>query len=301
MAKCTVLQQPGDFPGKGRINPEKNFQFRKATLTACNATARLPTSKSNTSAKVVDLTLPICFGTGGKIGVGLNSRSPYCDATAPRPQAPDGNCHAVGFRSHHNCSIAGGAPHRGLGSRSTISYDFCFRKLRCSCRIDSVDAENSGNRQTKHEAKSKSKRRKPIAVTIQGVSDERLSPAGRVVVLGLTALVAWLMLLLPAFAIAGNKGIEGLTIAALVCLFLGAPIVWIVARIPVSPNRVWFVVAGMTLRTTAVALVVLVLWKSRTDLGWADLYCWIVVFYNIMLIVETYLALPGADNSNARR
>jgi hypothetical protein len=74
----------------------------------------------------------------------------------------------------------------------------------------------------------------------------------------------------------------------------------VLAQIPVSPARVWFVIAGMTLRMVAVLMVVLVLWKSRPDLGWPELYSWLVVFYNIMLLAETYLALPGADNSNAR-
>jgi hypothetical protein len=106
--------------------------------------------------------------------------------------------------------------------------------------------------------------------------------------------------LLPAYAIAGGKGLEGLTVAAIVCSFLGAPTVWVLAQIPVSPARVWFVIAGMTLRMVAVLMVVLVLWKSRPDLGWPELYSWLVVFYNIMLLAETYLALPGADNSNAR-
>lgn len=136
---------------------------------------------------------------------------------------------------------------------------------------------------------------------IQGISVAQLGPARRVGVLGGIAFVFWLLLLLPAYGIAGSKGLEGLTWAAVVCFHSGAPTVWIVSQVAASPERVWFVIAGMVIRMVAVAIVVLLFWKTRPDLGWAQFYCWLVIFYNLMLLVETYLVLPVVDNSNTRR
>ncbi|MDB5387079.1 MAG: hypothetical protein JWM11_2725 [Planctomycetaceae bacterium] len=137
-------------------------------------------------------------------------------------------------------------------------------------------------------------------MSIQGVSDKELGSLGRVGVLGLVAFATWLLLALPAYAVAGVRGLEGLTWSAAVCSLSGAPVVWVVSQIPVSPIRVWVVMAGMGVRMFAVAIIVLLFWKTRPDLGWPQFYCWLVVFYNIMLMAETYLALPGAENSNAR-
>jgi hypothetical protein len=112
--------------------------------------------------------------------------------------------------------------------------------------------------------------------------------------------MTWLLLAFPAYFVAGTKGLEGLTWAAAVCSLSGIPVVWIVSQVPLSPVRVWLVMAGTGIRMFAVAIAVLLFWKLRTDLGWPEFYSWLVVFYNIMLLAETCLVLPGAENSNAR-
>jgi hypothetical protein len=127
-----------------------------------------------------------------------------------------------------------------------------------------------------------------------------LSPFGRIGLLILITLTAWILLLLPAFAIAGLKGIDGLSWSAVVCFIAGAPTVWLVSQIENSPTRVWFVMAGMMLRSVAVAIAVLLFWQTRPDFGWAAFYSWLVIFYNILLTAETYLVLPGAEISNTR-
>jgi len=137
-------------------------------------------------------------------------------------------------------------------------------------------------------------------VSIQGISNRQLSPAGRVALLGAITAAVWLLLALPAYLIAGMKGLDGLTLACVACSVSGVPVVWLLAQIPVSPIRVWFVIFGMGIRMVAVAIVVLFVWKFRPDFGWANFYSWLVVVYNLMLVAETYLVLPGAGNSNAR-
>jgi hypothetical protein len=137
-------------------------------------------------------------------------------------------------------------------------------------------------------------------VSIQGISNQELSATGRVLILFAVTFATWLVLAIPAYWVAGLKGIEGLTWAAIVCSTPGIPVVWLVSQTPVSPTRVWFVISGMCVRSIAVALVVTLVWVTRPEMGWANFYGWLVGFYNIMLLAETYLSLPGRNNSTAR-
>lgn len=100
---------------------------------------------------------------------------------------------------------------------------------------------------------------------------------------------------------AGTKGLEGLTYAALLCLIPGWIVFFAASRCADSTRMAMVALGGTGLRLLFVLVGALVLKDSRPDLGFREFQIWLVAFYLAMLFVETLLAVrmsaDGADRS----
>ena len=103
----------------------------------------------------------------------------------------------------------------------------------------------------------------------------------------------WLLLAAPAMWAAGSAGLEGLTIAAVICLVPGW-LVFLFASGYGSPNsQAVAVLGGMLLRMVFVLVGTVVVYSMRPDLRLREFYVWLLVFYLATLAVETALILRG--------
>jgi hypothetical protein len=103
----------------------------------------------------------------------------------------------------------------------------------------------------------------------------------------------WLLLAGPAMWLAGSAGLEGLTIAAAICLVPGW-LVFLFASGYGSPNfQAVAVLGGMLLRMAFVLVGTVAVYVARPDLRFREFFVWLLVFYLATLAVETALILKG--------
>lgn len=108
----------------------------------------------------------------------------------------------------------------------------------------------------------------------------------------LWALALWLVLLYPAFALGGSDGVEGLTLAAVLCLLPGWLVLAIGSRWGTDSSQApLLVIGGSVLRMLFVLGGMLVVQGVREDLQFHEFVLWLLVFYLGMLAVETRLLL----------
>lgn len=103
----------------------------------------------------------------------------------------------------------------------------------------------------------------------------------------------WLLLAGPAFALAGVRGLEGLTYAALLCTLPGCLALALTASLRANAALVAMLL-GMVLRLLFVLGGALVVRDQRPDLNWRSFFVWLVGFYLATLLVETWLAVQGS-------
>lgn len=99
------------------------------------------------------------------------------------------------------------------------------------------------------------------------------------------------LLSIPAYALRGNLGSEGVGWSTGLC---GAPgILAVLAIYKTAPaHRIWTLLAAMLLRMFTVLTGVLVLWQLRPDLGLLEFQVWLIAEYLILLFIETWLLVP---------
>jgi hypothetical protein len=104
----------------------------------------------------------------------------------------------------------------------------------------------------------------------------------------LTAVTAglWLLCAVPAWLIAEESGLEGLTYALLLCLIPGV-VTLRLAKVGDSRQAPFAVLTGMGLRMASVLAGALVLRAVRPDLGPQAFHVWLIVGYLVTLAVET--------------
>lgn len=111
----------------------------------------------------------------------------------------------------------------------------------------------------------------------------------------------WVLLVAPAWSLAGRAGIEGLTCAALLCLVPGCVLFVVASRFAESPSKSAMVVLGGTVgRMLFVLLGVLVLRDLRPALGFWEFIVWLLVFYLATLLIETLLAVRTSVSRSSR-
>lgn len=117
---------------------------------------------------------------------------------------------------------------------------------------------------------------------------------GRLLVI---SLAACLLLFPVAMAVAGQEGVLGLAVSAVVCLLPGLITVWLASAVTDPNAKVWLTVSGMLVRMLIVLAVTLVFYKLRPQWGLREFYIWLIAFYNVLLFAETWLLLPRGDQS----
>lgn len=107
----------------------------------------------------------------------------------------------------------------------------------------------------------------------------------------LTLVVAglWLVLALPAYWVAGAKGLQGLTFSAVLCLFPGWVVFLLAGRYCVAFRQGGVVLLASSARMLFVLAGALFVRTVRPDFGLREFYSWLVVFYSVTLLVETLL------------
>jgi hypothetical protein len=129
------------------------------------------------------------------------------------------------------------------------------------------------------------------------VTGERLqaeSLGGRLSRLTAIAAAFWLALALPAYWLAGFNGLEGLSIAALLCLVPGLVAISLASLFAGdshSTSMLTVVLGGMGLRMFFVLVGTMVVNSVRPDLGFRGFIVWLLAFYLAMLLAETLLVV----------
>ncbi len=121
-----------------------------------------------------------------------------------------------------------------------------------------------------------------------------ISQCGKLVAIALTAAV---VLSPVALLVGGLPGVLGLAISVAICLLPGLVTVWLASAVQDPMTRVWLTVGGMLVRMFVVLIAALVIYKLRPDLGLREFYIWLIVFYNVLLLAETWLLLPRGDKA----
>jgi len=108
--------------------------------------------------------------------------------------------------------------------------------------------------------------------------------------LTLATLALWVLAVGPANMLAGVRGIQGMTIAAVLCLVPGWLVFWFVSRYGVSQTRAVALLAGTGLRLLFVLAGVLVM-QTWQRWGMTDFLVWLGLFYFTTLAIETFLVV----------
>lgn len=113
----------------------------------------------------------------------------------------------------------------------------------------------------------------------------------------------WLLLSGPAWWLAGRAGVEGLTIAAVLCFVPGCLVFVLGALVESLRSQTpMLVLAGSVLRMLFVLAGLMVVQSIRPDLGFREFTVWLLVFYLAMLLVETWVLTRGmAETESVRR
>jgi hypothetical protein len=110
--------------------------------------------------------------------------------------------------------------------------------------------------------------------------------------LTLATAVLWLVLLGPAWVIAGRDGLIGLSCSAGLCLVPGLIVFALAAKSAASGANVSLVILGGTvLRMMFVLVGMLIVQSADPRLGFREFVVWLLTFYLSMLAIETFLVL----------
>lgn len=125
------------------------------------------------------------------------------------------------------------------------------------------------------------------------------TPLRRCGVLTACAAALWVALVGPAFWLAGNLGLEGLTYAALLCWLPGCLLFLAIPFLKFAKNKAYAFLAGSGLRMAVVLVATLVLQEFRADLGLKEFLGWLIAFYSVTLLVETLLIVKSPEVATA--
>ena len=126
------------------------------------------------------------------------------------------------------------------------------------------------------------------------------SPARRCGLLAASSVLLWVVLAGPAYWVAGELGLEGLSYSALLCTLPGCVLFLVIPFFEFAQNKAFAFLAGSGLRMFAVLVATLLLREVRPDLGLRQFLSWLVVFYSVTLLVETLLIVASPEGKTAR-
>lgn len=126
-------------------------------------------------------------------------------------------------------------------------------------------------------------------------------PFWQAAILGLVGVVLWGLLAGPAWLLAGQDGLVGLTVAAAICLLAGVPILLFVGLL--SNSRSMLPLLGSVLRLVFVFCGCLTVLELMPAWGFREFLIWLIIFYFVLLVVETAFILRGlkvdSDSGNS--
>ncbi|HVV71266.1 MAG TPA: hypothetical protein VHI52_07185 [Verrucomicrobiae bacterium] len=108
----------------------------------------------------------------------------------------------------------------------------------------------------------------------------------------------WLVLVGPAYLLAGTRGIEGLAYAAALCTPVGCVVIFVAGRWNTQGAPLAALLLGMLARMGIVLGGVLALRVFRPDLRLVEFAIWVILFYIVTLAAETLLLLKGQPVSS---
>ena len=131
-----------------------------------------------------------------------------------------------------------------------------------------------------------------------------LSPARQGLILGAAGLALWGLLLWPAFRLAGNVGVQGLTVSLLLSLMPGWMVLLVLGQFTATVPMAPMAASGVRLFCVGTGCVLIRL--VRPDWGWLSFYLWVGLTYFPLLILETWLIVrslprtqPSKDESTS--
>lgn len=107
--------------------------------------------------------------------------------------------------------------------------------------------------------------------------------------------VSWLLLVGPAYLLAGTDALLGLSLAAVLCLIPGVAVCLIVSLLATTNAAAYSIVAATLLRLIFVAGGGLVVRDLRPDLGMREFHLWGLLFYLGTLLFETLLLVKSTS------
>jgi hypothetical protein len=111
----------------------------------------------------------------------------------------------------------------------------------------------------------------------------------------------WMLLLAPAWFVAGREALVGLSAAALLCAIPGFIVFWLAAAYGAAGAQVPLVILGATvLRMVFVFLGMIIVQSANHRLGMREFVVWLLAFYVVLLAVETLLVLPRPSRAAGR-
>ncbi len=126
-------------------------------------------------------------------------------------------------------------------------------------------------------------------------------PFWQAAILGLVGVVLWGLLAGPAWLLAGQDGLVGLTVAAAICLLAGVPILLFVGLL--SNSQSMLPLLGSVLRLVFVFCGCLTVLELMPAWGFREFLIWLIIFYFVLLVVETAFILRGlkvdSDSGNS--
>ncbi len=114
-------------------------------------------------------------------------------------------------------------------------------------------------------------------------------------ILAATSVGLWLLMVVPAWMVAGSRGVIGLTISAFLCLLPGWAVFLIVGQWGALQSQASAVLVATVLRLVVVLVGAMAVVGVRPDFGLRDFFVWLIIFYTVTLMVETLLLVRKAS------
>ena len=134
---------------------------------------------------------------------------------------------------------------------------------------------------------------------MQNQATNSLNPLKQAFAVAGVALGLWLLLLYPAYSTGGIHSLQGLSIAAILCVVPGI-LVSLMASFSTRADQqaILIIIGGSTVRMLFVLVGILMVNIILPRLGLWDFKVWVIAFYLVLLAVETYLVYRQVSNDS---
>ena len=125
---------------------------------------------------------------------------------------------------------------------------------------------------------------------MQKQATHTLNPFKQAFAVAGVALMLWLVLLYPAYLAGDVDSLQGLTIAAALCVVPGILVSLMASLVTRSDQQaILIVIGGSTVRMLFVLIGILMVNMVLPGLRFWEFKAWVILFYLVLLAMETYL------------